>query len=279
MSIITWNERSKEKLKLSDILHKKSIIPVTIVSSWPLMSSPYPLFTIILIYIWFVLKVVPKYMKNRKPYDLSLVTRLYNIYQIIACTYFVYIGSIYGFSLRNAWTCIDDPKYQGFVNENNMRMYESCWYFMLLRLSEFLETAFFTLRKKTDQVSMLHIYHHISTVVILWLSLLNGGGFMELFIASFNSCVHIIMYSYYFLSSYKKIRVVINFIKPIVTIIQILQLFIIFGHCIVAVMPGCKNSPILFVQLVNVGFLIFMFLKFSIDTFIRRKSKSPNKCD
>lgn len=39
---------------------------------------------------------------------------------------------------------------------------------MMLRLIELIETVIFVLRKKQNQVSPLHIYHHISTVVLLW---------------------------------------------------------------------------------------------------------------
>ncbi|XP_070505842.1 very long chain fatty acid elongase F-like, partial [Chironomus tepperi] len=61
--------------------------------------------------------------------------------------------------------------------------------FIILRLSELLETVFFVLRKKFKQVSMLHVYHHISTVVLLWIFLLYSGGMMEWFIGALNSAM------------------------------------------------------------------------------------------
>jgi hypothetical protein len=40
--------------------------------------------------------------------------------------------------------------------------------FIMLRIIEFIETVMFVLRKKQNQVSPLHVYHHISTVCLLW---------------------------------------------------------------------------------------------------------------
>lgn len=211
-------------------------------------------------------------MKNRKPYDLALFTRMYNLYQMLACSFFVFIGYKYGFRITNAWKCTDDPKFDGFVTEKDMEMYNYCWYFILLRLSEFLETVFFILRKKENQVSALHLYHHISTVAILWIFLLNTGGFMEAFIAVVNSAVHVVMYAYYFFSSFRKLKRITNVVKPVITCVQVVQLVLILGHCVVAVMPGCRNSKLFYLQIANIGFLILMFVKFFHESFVKKSA-------
>ena len=41
------------------------------------------------------------------------------------------------------------------------------WLFYFTKILEFLDTLFFILRKKNNQVSVLHIYHH-STMAALW---------------------------------------------------------------------------------------------------------------
>lgn len=62
------------------------------------------------------------------------------------------------------------------------------WYYaILLRVIEFIETIFFVLRKKHNQVTFLHIYHHISTIVIFWVFLkYSGGEFSTLRITAFD---------------------------------------------------------------------------------------------
>lgn len=45
-----------------------------------------------------------------------------------------------------------------------------------LKLAELLETIFFSLRCKTNQITMLHVYHHVSTLTIAWLACKYIGG-------------------------------------------------------------------------------------------------------
>lgn len=137
------------------------------VDSFPLMSSPFPLLSIFVIYLWLVMKAGPDFMKNRKPYKLFLPIRLYNIFQVVACTYFI-SQSTPEYSLRYTWQCLH-------VTMSDQMTIIS-WFYLLLRLAEFVETIFFVLRKKQNQVSTLHVYHHISTAAILWMFLKYSGG-------------------------------------------------------------------------------------------------------
>ncbi len=77
------------------------------------------------------------------------------------------------------------------------------YYYFLTKFVDLLDTIFFVLRKKNNQITGLHVYHH--TIVPLL-----GWSFMKLAptVPSFqifgilNSLVHVIMYSYYGLSSF-----------------------------------------------------------------------------
>lgn len=50
---------------------------------WLLSSSPGPLFTILGTYLYFCLYAGPKYMKDRKPFELKNTLIVYNIVQVI----------------------------------------------------------------------------------------------------------------------------------------------------------------------------------------------------
>lgn len=52
------------------------------VDSWFLMSSPGPVVSIVGLYLLFVLKIGPAYMRDRKPYDLKKVMVIYNAFQV-----------------------------------------------------------------------------------------------------------------------------------------------------------------------------------------------------
>lgn len=209
-------------------------------------------------------------MKDRKPFNLGTFIRCYNIFQIIACSYFVKWAYDRGFGPRSTWKCILN---RTDTNEL-LELYKCNWNFIILRLIELVETVVFVLRKKQNQVSTLHVYHHLSTAGLLWLFLKFGMNEMGIYTCALNSLVHIVMYSYYFLTSFKSLNNRLRMVKPIITIIQLTQLVIIFGNTIVALLPNCNTTAtkLYYVQLLNMLILIGFFAKFYVDNFVK-----PNK--
>lgn len=55
------------------------------------LGSPFPVLGVIACYVYFVKILGPKIMENRKPYDLSKVIYVYNIFQVFLN---LYIGSV-----------------------------------------------------------------------------------------------------------------------------------------------------------------------------------------
>lgn len=54
-----------------------------------LMGSPWPALMLDFGYLFLILKVLPEFMKNRKPFKLKKVLILYNFLQIIGSGYVV----------------------------------------------------------------------------------------------------------------------------------------------------------------------------------------------
>lgn len=102
---------------------------------------------------------------------------------------------------------------------------------------------------------------------------------MAAYIALFNSTVHMIMYTYYFFSSFKSkgIQSVITRVKPLITIIQLVQFVIIIAHCTVAVLPNCNASYFFDIQIFNFIILFCLFGQFYIQTYFK-KDKKLIKC-
>lgn len=97
-------------------------------------------------------------------------------------------------------------------------------------------------------------------------------GLTELFLGAINSAVHIGMYSYYLLSSFDTFKGFVKVIKPAVTIMQLIQFILILVHCIIAVLPGCAATKLFYIQFPNVFLLLFMFGKFFVRSYMRKKS-------
>jgi hypothetical protein len=53
------------------------------VDSWLFMHSPVPVVSILLVYLYFVLKLGPQLMEKRKAFDLKRVLIGYNLYQVV----------------------------------------------------------------------------------------------------------------------------------------------------------------------------------------------------
>jgi len=186
-----------------------------------------------------------------------------------ACAYFIWRAYTVGFSFRNVWKCIGTD---GEFTKELMELNVIQWNFIVLRLIEYIETIFFCLRKKFNQVSVLHVYHHISTVVILIMFLKHSGGMMETFFGALNLLVHFIMYGYYFLSSFDNCKKFTNIIKPFLTTIQIVQLTIILGHHIKGALPSCGTVHWLYyVSSFNISLLLLLFGNFYVKSFIKKK--------
>lgn len=71
---------------------------------------------------------------------------------------------------------------------------------------EYGDTLFFVLRKSFRQLTVLHLYHHVSITLVTAMFLrfdVNGDAYLA---ALVNSFVHVLMYSHYFLASFKARR-------------------------------------------------------------------------
>lgn len=101
---------------------------------------------------------------------------------------------------------------------------------------------------------------------------------MAVYIAAINSSVHIVMYSYYFCSSFKNVNVqsVIKHVKPLITTIQLVQFVIIIAHCTVAALPNCNAGYFFITQIINFVVLFVLFGKFFLQSYLKC-GKNENK--
>lgn len=115
-------------------------------------------------------------MKSREAYQMKTFIAFYNIFQVIACVIAIREFILAGFKIETILKC-EKPNFQ----TESPRMLR-CRNLMLgLKAIELLETVIFVLRKKQNQVSGLHVYHHISTFFLGWyfMKYVSGKNFIS----------------------------------------------------------------------------------------------------
>ena len=110
-----------------------------------------------------------------------------------------------------------------------------CWLYYVSKFVEFFDTIAFVARKKFQHVSTLQVTHHGIMPVFGWILVRWLPGGHESFGGMFNSLVHVVMYSYYFLAalgpSFRKYL----WWKKYLTTFQMFQFTCIFLHSMAVV--------------------------------------------
>ncbi|EDW96738.1 uncharacterized protein Dyak_GE25994 [Drosophila yakuba] len=241
----------------------------------PLIGSPWPSLTIVSIYLLFVLKVGRKFMENRKPYDLRGVIRAYNIMQIVYNSGVLIWGLHFLFVLKAYdLRCITRlPLDHEFKSRERLLTYA----YFSNKFMDLMETVFFVLRKKDRQISVLHVFHHL---------VMSFGGYMHITYSGYggilfpscllNVAVHVIMYSYYYLSSVRK-DVQTSRWKKYITVVQLVQFVLVLANFSYTLMqPNCNASrPVLYFGMAISTTFILMFANFYVHNYILSGKKKP----
>ncbi|XP_078050495.1 very long chain fatty acid elongase 1-like [Augochlora pura] len=237
----------------------------------PMISSPIIIPSILVAYLVIVLKVAPDYMANRKPYSFKTFIRYYNVFQVIINAYIIMEFASAGIFDGVTNICHEanfsfDPK--------PVKIVTTYWLSMILKIIDLIETVLFVLRKKDNQVTFLHLYHHVTTVLVVWMFTKYYPVIMSAVPLGLNCAVHVIMYTYYFFSSFgDKTPKILKTIKPMITILQMVQFVILLIHGGRSFFPGCNASKFASaVQVTNISINFALFYN-----FYKKSYKTPKK--
>ncbi|XP_008560615.1 elongation of very long chain fatty acids protein 7 [Microplitis demolitor] len=242
-----------------------------VVDSWFLMSSPGPVLAILATYLLFVLKVGPKMMESRPAFQLKNILILYNAFQVIFSVWLVslamndqFLNSVYPSSCRRD-NVVPDQRTQQLISSG-------AWWYFFAKIIELLDTVFFVLRKKYNQVSFLHVYHHTITALFSWCYLKYLPGEQGLLIGFLNSTVHIVMYTYYLIAAlgpqYRKYL----WWKKYMTWMQLIQFGLMLIYLIVILAMDCAMPKALtYFFVTNVIIFIYLFSDFYRKSYIKKK--------
>ncbi|XP_042903464.1 very long chain fatty acid elongase 7 [Parasteatoda tepidariorum] len=167
-------------------------------NSYPLMHSPHKTIAATALYLLFVKIIGPKWMQNRKPFEVRYLMILYNFTLVIGSLWMFFRFSLIWLTTYS-WRC-EPINYSN--DETAVKMLFTCYVYYLSKFVEFFDTIFIILRKKYSQISFLHVFHHAIVPVTSWYGVKYAGGGYTTILPLLNTFVHIWMYSYYALSAF-----------------------------------------------------------------------------
>ncbi|KAI9298154.1 delta6 fatty acid elongase [Neoconidiobolus thromboides FSU 785] len=205
------NKNSKNLIeKLESLIKTRSISNS---ESLPLMKLT-EVFIILSIYLTIVYLLYNN--DTIKKYNLRLISMVHNSFMIVISAYIFIATSLQ--TIHDNYTLFGNPI---DITPTGIPMTKIVWLFYFSKIFEFNDTIIMLLKKNYRQVSFLHVYHHTSIFIVMWLVTLFGPNGDTYFSTILNTFIHILMYSYY-LGSALKLSFV-SFIKKYITIAQILQ--------------------------------------------------------
>ena len=208
-----------------------------------LRGGPTIILTTIAVYLYFVLSIGPKLMMKHEPFKLNKLLLLYNMGMAVANLWLFVQGlhvSNYGL---DTWGC---EKFGGDIRKSPRRGIYLGYLFFLTKIVELLDTVFFVLRKKHEQITFLHVFHHSIVPLFCWIGIKLAPGGPNGFFPLINSFIHVIMYSYYALTTFGPRIQPYLWWKKYLTSLQMLQFIAVMINAAKTFMSQDCKFPLLF---------------------------------
>ena len=239
------------------------------VRDWPLMNSIWP--TLIMCTAYFTFAFFGKrIMKNREAFDLRHTMTIYNV-SVILLNGWLFV-SLIKHVLQQQYALLCNPVDYGPEGTDVAWL---IYVYYLSKALDFSDTVFMVLRKKWDQLTFLHCYHHGLMFIIWWSAVKYAAGGNAVVGPIMNTFIHFTMYMYYLASTFGvKIPG-----KRYLTQMQMTQLFILLQHSAITVISDCAYPHwTQYTQLSFMVTLLILFGNFYVQSYLKgRKSKSSRR--
>ncbi|KAH9523780.1 Elongation of very long chain fatty acids protein 4 [Bulinus truncatus] len=240
---------------------------------FPLLDSPDKMLYLIGLYL-FVVWQGPKWMVPYKPWNLKKPIIVYNFAMVLLSS-FISISSIIGVYKAGGYSifCDEMDKYQ-FSDESGFYVNVG-WLFFISKLIEFLDTIFFILRKKNNQITFLHVYHHATMTVFTWLGVKFLPGGTNIIYPLINSFIHAVMYTYYGLSAFGPHMAKYLWWKKYLTRMQISQFVIFLSQGVLNAVYDCRFSKaFVYAVFIYTFTILLLFINFYVRAYMTKSSSS-----
>ncbi|XDV27345.1 hypothetical protein PO909_030889, partial [Leuciscus waleckii] len=237
---------------------------------WLLVYSPLPVCGIFLCYL-VIIRLGPKLMTYRDPVNIKAILIIYNFSMVCLSAYMFYEFTASSWLANYSLLCqpVDYSE-----KPLAMRMARVCWWFYFSKVIELTDTMFFILRKKNNQLTFLHVYHHGTMIFNWWAGVKYVAGGQSFLIGLINSFVHVVMYMYYGLAALGPQMQKYLWWKRYLTSLQLLQFFIVTIHTAFNLYADCDFPDSM--NMVVFGYalsLIALFSNFYYQSYLSKKTK------
>ncbi|XP_065292579.2 very long chain fatty acid elongase AAEL008004-like isoform X1 [Dermacentor albipictus] len=229
--------------------------------------------TLLLVGYIYVVKVAgPWFMKNRKPYDgIKPLIAFHNLFMVVASAYFVSAFAWTAY-VRNGYSLLCQGIDFDARDDGTMHLLNLYWWYAMLRTLDFLDTLFFVLRKKDSHISFLHVVHHTIVVFNGWFGLTYGADGQAAIVVVINGSVHVVMYTYYFLSLLGPEVQKHLWWKRYITQLQLAQFVVLFTHALLPLFLNCGYPRShTFITLSQAVFFFGLFTHFYVKNYQTKK--------
>lgn len=237
------------------------------VATWPMMDTPMKTIGVLILYL-ITLHFVREHMANKKPFDLKYLLIIYNSFQVCGSFYIFAELLLVAYKSNYSLTC-QPVDYS--TDPLPMRMVSVLWFYYMSKLIDLFDTVFFALRKKSNQITVLHVFHHMTMFPYAWIGLKYVGGGQTFFLCMLNSFVHTIMYAYYALSACGPSVQKYLWWKKYITQMQLIQFFAVMFHSILNLYTECSFPKGFSLSYLVYGMIITgFFANFYVQSYIKR---------
>ncbi|CAM9165048.1 unnamed protein product [Ectocarpus sp. 12 AP-2014] len=206
--------------------------------------------------------VGPKVMADMSPIDSYPVRFVYNVVQIILCSYMCVEAFMIAY--RNGYPVLPCAPFDA----ENPPAANLLWLFYVSKVLDFMDTIFIVMKKSWRQLSFLHVYHHCTIFLFYWLNV-NAGYDGDVYLTIvLNGFIHTVMYTYYFVSMHTKDI----WWKKYLTLMQMIQFVCMTTQALYLLTTGCTSYPprIVVVYAGYILSLLFLFAQFYVSSYTKK---------
>ncbi|RNA39223.1 elongation of very long chain fatty acids 2-like [Brachionus plicatilis] len=158
---------------------------------------------------------------------------------------------------------------------------KALWWYFFSKAIELLDTFWMIVRKRFNQVTFLHVFHHSTMLIIWWVVISWIPAGQAYFGAALNCVVHVFMYTYYAFSVIPSLKDKLWW-KKYITTFQLAQFVITFSHTLNGMyltMSGKCSFP-MWGQILLSSYMVIMlalFTNFYVHEYIKKTNDAKRR--